>query len=138
MDASACSPRDRLPERAAQPYGDHNQQGKRRESALPGGARTRPIDGSSLGLRVLRVGLSGEDELHGAVWARQNPHKPVRVMQKEIRTLVRSKATRKTHRERVAVERSSGLRKFLRRSTAARALLCALVANVAHERLTAV
>ena len=60
------------------------------------------------------MGLAGEHELDGPVPVGQDAHKPLRIAQQKIRTLVRRKAASKAQRQRVRIEHLRGLRKFLR------------------------
>jgi hypothetical protein len=63
---------------------------------------------------VGRVGLSGEDELHGAVPVVQQPLQSLQVTEYEGSSFVRGEAARKADDERVGVEKRAGAQHLLR------------------------
>src|SRR5260370_1004611 len=91
-----------------------------------------------LPLQVLGMGLPSEYDLDRAFPIGQDGHKPLRIMQEKVGTLVRRKTASKAQSQSVSVERLSGPRKILRGSSPACKLPGVPFANVVNERLTAI
>ena len=53
---------------------------------------------------VVRVGLSGDDDLHGPIRVAQNPAEPFLVVQQQVRTLVRGESPGKAEGDAIGVE----------------------------------
>src|SRR5260370_34644357 len=97
-----------------------------------------PLPDHLLTLHVLGMGLPSEYELDRAFPIGQDGHKPLRIMQEKVGTLVRRKTASKAQSQSVSVKRLSGPRKILRRGSPACKLPGVLFANVVNERLTAI
>src|SRR5208282_6944952 len=89
-----------------------------------------------LAFHVLGMGFSGENELNGAVYVRQDSHEPLRIMQQKVRTLVRRKTPRKAQGQCVGIECLRSKREFLGGSAMAFQLSNERLANILHQRLT--
>ncbi len=107
-------------------------------SSFRAAGKLKPLPDHVLALGILGMCLARQYELHGTLLIIEDAEEACRIVQKEIRALVRREAARKSESQNIVIEYECCLRQIFRRCRPSRYLTDVESANVVNQNLAAI